>query len=261
LRQPSGYGGKEEKHRVSEVVALYKRIFPAMRSLPLLLLLPLAVEMLQHVVEIRLGFYDLHGALPPEARSTRLIFGIVKVAALAVTLVLALRWWAFSDQGEPKRALRPGLRFVWGLCLFLIIQVPTELAEDALENGLALVPALAATRLARAVIALGITTFVSGLWLAWSIGLLVEDRTLGFVRSVVVSAPRILTLFVYVLAGTLPLMVVHYALSYFAMGQADWIVWSANVIDAVVVCVLILAIASGFFSVYRTVRKLAHPAG
>ena len=240
---------------MSEILALYKRIFPAIRSLPLLLILPLTVEMLQHVVEIKLGFYDLHGALPPDARSTRLIFGIVKVAALAVTLVLALRWWAFSDQGDPKRALRPGRRFLWGLCLFLIIQVPAELAEDALENGLALIPSLAATRLARAVIALGITTFVSGLWLAWSIGLLVEDRTLGFVRSVVISAPRILTLFSYVLAGTLPLMVVHYGLSYFAMGKADWIVWSVNLIDALVVCVLIVAIASGFFSVYRTVSN------
>lgn len=64
-----------------------------------------------------------------------------------------------------------------------------------------------------------------------------------------------------ILAGTLPLMVVHYGLSYFAMGQADWIVWSVNVIDAMVVCVLIVAIASGFFSVYRTVCKLAHSAG
>lgn len=246
---------------MSEVPALYKRIFPAMKSLPLLLILPLAAEMLQHVVEIKLGFYDFHGALPPEARSTRLIFGIVKVAALAVTLVLALRWWAFSDQGDPKRALRPGLRFLWGLCLFILIQVPAELVELALEKGLALIPALATTGLARVVIALGITTFVSGLWLAWSIGLLVEDRRLGFVRSVTISAPRILTLFGYVLAGTLPLMVVHYGLSYFAMGQADWIVWSANVIDALVVCVLIVSIASGFFSVYRTVRKLAHAIG
>ena len=58
---------------------------------PLLALVPIAFEFLQHVVEVRIGMYDsLAGAKTVEHHPARMGFGMVKVAALTAAGVAVI---------------------------------------------------------------------------------------------------------------------------------------------------------------------------
>jgi len=235
---------------MNNVIETYARIWPFIRALPLLAALPLAVELTQHVAEIELGLYASGGVLTPEARQVRLAFGVVKILGLLVTIVVALRWFAF--QGNARRAFRPTWILAKGIVAYVLLDAFGEILQDGLDR---LVAALAvpshagaiAGRLAGELFWI----FVSGLWLPWNVALLVEDRTMTFRRSVRTSLPGIAVVFGYLCAGIVPLMALHQALGFLSLNQAPAIVWSLNIVDAGVVVLLAIAIGSSFFTVYR----------
>jgi hypothetical protein len=89
------------------------------------------------------------------------------------------------------------------------------------------------------------------------VGLLTEDVTMTLRRSVRGIWGRLWAVFAILLAGFLPLMIVHYALGFIAMRQPDGLVWPIMVIDALVVALLILALSSTYFTLYRCAGERA----
>ena len=235
---------------MNKVIETYSRIWPFIRALPLLAALPLAVELTQHVAEIELGLYASGGVLPPEARQVRLAFGVVKILGLLVTIVVALRWFAF--QGNARRAFRPTWILAKGIVAYVLFDAVGEILQDGLDRLFQTVYAPShAGEVATHVASELVWIFLSGLWLPWNVALLVEDRTMTFRRSVRTTLPRIALVFGYLCAGIVPLMALHQALGFLALTRAPAIVWSLNIVDAGVVVLLAIAIGSSFFTVHR----------
>jgi hypothetical protein len=228
---------------------IYGRVPALAKAVPWVALLVFAAELVQHAAEIRLGMYE-HGSLAPDARRTRLLFGLAKVLVILAALIFALRWWRFD--GDWRRAARPTLALFKGLAILLLVQAGAEillallgrLAGAALGGGPRIVPLVTAGPLL-------LWLFLATLLYPWYVGLLTEDRTMTLRRSAAGTRGRMWASFGLLLAGILPAMALHYALGYAAEGRGEPLVWALMLVDAAVVAFLALALASTYFTLYR----------
>lgn len=234
---------------------IYRRVPALARAVPWVVLLVFAAELIQHSAEIRLGMYE-PGALAPEAKRTRLLFGLAKVLAILAAFIFALRWWRFD--GDSRRAARPTLALLRGLAILLLVQAGAEIV-------LALVGRFAGGALGAGPRALVLVTagsmllwlFLATLLYPWYVGLLTEDRTMTLRRSVAGARGRMWASFGLLLAGVLPAMALHYALGYAAEGRAEPLVWALMLVDSAVVAFIALALASTYFTLYRRAAERA----
>lgn len=231
---------------LNDIGQVYRRAFDFAATLPMALLPAFLLEMLQHLVEMRLGFFADPAGLTAQEGAIRLGFGLLKIVSLVLTLVFALRWWRFD--GDVRRALRPTSGLLKGLVVVALVQ----LAGDALFVAIG----LALGRLFGAVQIFVATAFLLWLLVAlllvpWYVGLLTDDGAMTAKRSVAAIRPVWLSAFVTWLCGIFPLMAVHYALNFAAMRGAGALFWGLLTIDAAIVAMLIIAIASTYLTIYR----------
>ena len=237
------------------VKSVYARGCGLFRALPLLLALPFLGELLQHAAEIRLGMYA--GPLSAHAQAVRLVFGAAKILALLLTILIALRWWRFD--GDLGRALRPSRRLAKGLVLVALV----HLGGDLLGLGIgAVVLALLgdpsrSARIAAMVVPLLGWLFIAGLIYPWYVGLLTEDNEMTLRRSITVMRGRLFPTFGLLVAGYMPLMIVHYALGFGAMGQSGVALGIVMVIDAGVVALLIAILAATYFAIFSEAKRMS----
>ena len=237
------------------VTSAYARGFGLVLALPLLLSLPFAAELLQHFAEIRLGMFT--GPIDARAQAVRLAFGAVKVLSLFVTVLVALRWWAFD--GDIGRTLRPNWRLAKGLSLVALVQIGGDLL--GLGIGAAILAAIGdpsrGARIAALVVPLLGWLFVAGLVYPWYVALLTEDREMTLRRSIAVMRLRLFRTFGLLVAGYLPLMIVHYALGFGAMRQEGALLWAMLIVDAGVVALLISMLAATYYEIYLRAKAAA----
>ncbi|HEV2748264.1 MAG TPA: hypothetical protein VGW34_13310 [Allosphingosinicella sp.] len=229
---------------------LYGRVLPFARAMPVIVALPFVAELVQHVVEIRIGMYAPGGAVTGDEQGLRLAFGAVKVLAIFLAFLFALRWWGFA--GDSRRALRPTRAMLKGLAILLLVQGGGELLIIALSASLAeLAGGSAGVRLAVAAGPLLAWLLLITYLLPWFAGLLIEDKAMTPRRSIAGISGRLWANFGLLLAGYLPAMAVHYALGYAAMGRSEAAVWALMLVDAAVVALLAVSLASAYFTIYR----------
>jgi hypothetical protein len=237
---------------MGSVGEIYRRVVPFVRAVPLVLALPFAAELLQHTAEIRLGMYAHGGMLTHREQGIRLAFGAVKILALLIVVIFALRWWRF---GDARRAARPTWAMAKGLVIVLLVDTAGETATVAVFTLIAaLLGGAAAGHGARLAITLApflLWAFFANLLYPWFVALLTEDREMTLARSLRGTRGRLPSAFAILLAGILPAMVVHYVLGYGAMHVAGPLVWAMMLVDAGLVALMAVLIASTFFTLYR----------
>ena len=114
-----------------------------------------------------------------------------------------------------------------------------------------------ATGYASLIVAIGcsvIGIYFTAWFVAWPLGTV----SIGPLRSITVIAGSFWRTVGYVLAGAVPLMLVHYALGYGAIGRSDVIVWLMMTADALVVGFLALTMAG---SSYLAAQRAAARSG
>jgi hypothetical protein len=229
------------KTLLSNTTAIYRHAAAFVVACPLLFLIPVLVEMAQHVVELRGGMYvDEAGAMVAEVDPLRLQFGFVKTLAL----YLPGYWFArFMLLGDPARAARiewPALGLWLVVFAFGAVQMWWGLFGPSL-TGLAGLEGRAATI---ASVALRIGSMALGLYLAaWSAGWAVGNRALTPVRSFAIMHKGIWHAAGLMVTGMLPLMVLHYGLAIAAVVVLPSALdWAAMVVDSIVVGFLALTL-------------------
>jgi hypothetical protein len=240
---------------LNDIVWIYRRILPFLWSVPLLAAVPFAAELLQHLVEVLLGLHKA-GVLTPGGRTVRLAFGLVKIAGIVAIVIVALRWW--HCEGNTRRALRPSPILAVGILLFLVLVFAESSLADVfvamVGHILDLHSAPRFVRLAIQFAPILAWTFLSGFWLPWNVGLLIEDRTMTLRRSVAAASNHLWMYFGLICAGVMPLLAAHYLLGFAALGKSDWFVWMLSIADAAIVVALVVAVASSFYAVYDDAR-------
>lgn len=214
-------------------------------ALPILFSIPVMIEFAQHVVEIDLGFYR-HGLTASAAfDQRRLSLGFAKVLALLLPGYWFVRFIAWDrDRDRAKRIERPaatlfgiqfGLQAAWQwLALF----------GPPLGVVLGLGPRLSTYAEVIATVGVSVVALYLTAWLvAWPLG----NVQIGPLRSIAIMAGSFWRTVAYLVAGTLPLMALHYALGYAAIGRPEPLVWIMMAADALVVGFLALTTAGAAY--------------
>ena len=192
---------------------------------PIIPLIALVPEMVQHIAEIRLGMFDSRDMFREFAADPRrMLWGYLKVAGLVISLLAALRFWAARNQGfawySPK-----GIRYKRLIlaCFFLVLTaIPGFLLVDQISAT-----AVAMINLAITILTLPLLAYLAGSLIGDPAMDLKHAFTRGWVPSVRIA------LFLAIIF--VPLQLLHMANHTFAIGQGDLVVWALMVWDSVVV--------------------------
>lgn len=240
---------------MKQIGSIYGDALRAARLLPLLFLIPALVEFAQHIVEIKAGMYDsLAGAKAAADDPNRLLSGFAKTLALALPGYWFVRFLAFRDPARARRIEQPA--FLLWLVLFAIqgAQLALTLFGPTLGTvlGLSGKAEQAAGPLANGVWSL-LTVYMMAWVIAWPLG----NREIGPIRSVRIMAGSFWRTIGFMVAGVLPLMVVHYGLGYLAITLAPaWLDWPILVLDSLVVSWLACTmVGSGYLAARHAAQR------
>src|SRR5690606_37262807 len=226
----------------SDIATIYRSAWAFAFACPLLFLIPVAVELAQHVVEWQAGMYDgITGAKVAESDPLRLQFGFAKTLALLLPGYWFARYILFDF--DARRAVRiewPAVG-LW-LVLFALNGVQQWWALFAPSlTGLIGLSGTAAQWTGYALLLLG--SVVGIYFTAWIVAWPLGNAAIGPVRSIRIMAGSFWRTVLLLLAGVLPLMIAHYALSFGAIFAPAILDWPLLLLDALVVGLLALTMA------------------
>lgn len=207
---------------------------------PLLALFPVVFELLQHVVEVRIGLYDsVAAAKATEHHPLRMAFGMVKVLSLIIPGYWVTRFLAFGDARRARAIESPALWLFGSVVAFhtLLAAVQLFVLPQTLPVTL---------------VTLALGQVIGCLIPAWTVAAALGNRAIGPGRSVAIMAPHMPWTFVVLLLSILPLMIPHYLLGAVALLAPKLWLWPALVLDALLVGWLCAVMAAG---VYVTARR------
>lgn len=234
----------------------YVRSWRFARALPWLVAVVVAAEFAQHVVEMQLGMYNsVAQARAMQDAPARMIAGHVKIVAATLLGYCVARYLGHGDDARAAVRLEAqAVRLYVPVLLFGAIWVVIGLDSPPLLRGLGVDAAVAG----RVTIAAGLVGFVFQLLLhPWSIAAALGNGAIGFSGSIRLSAPRVVWILAFTLLAVLPMMALHYALFFAAIGRPPLLAWSMAIVDAGVVGFLGVLIVAVSFIVARRITDSA----
>ena len=219
-------------------------------------MIPVLVEFAQHVVEMQGGMYTSpKGAAAFADDPLRTQFGFAKVVALLLPGYWLTRFVLFGYDAAAARRIEWPAAGLWSVIFALgagqaywglfgspwsqLLGIADESVAGAINASLSLVGGV-----------MGIYLMAWGL--AWAVG----NAAIGPLQSIRIMHGSFWRTVVLIIAGTLPLMAVHYALGYAAIhfGAAAFD-WTLMVVDSIVTGFLALTVAGS------SVAAVRHAAG
>lgn len=203
--------------------------------MPLLFTVLIGWEFAQHVIEVRIGFFDSREAAKAVANDpSRMAFGWIKMISVYVGGFFVIRYLAAKNGNTPLAPVSLALRryapyIAYSLGLFALIFYARGFVPDTSVTTFRTIVSLAQIA-------------VEPLLMLW----IVSAATDGAVRNPLRSARVTGWLYFWALTlffiGRLPANAAHQLLNRYAMGQPELILWPMLVIDAVVVGLIISVI-------------------
>lgn len=240
-----------------DIKAVYRTGWRAAFVLPLLFLIPAVVEFLQHVVELRTGMYDSVAAAKAASDDPmRMASGFAKTVALLLPGYWFVRLMAFGDKSKAARPERPA--FTLWLVLFAL--QATVLAYSLFGTSVAAMFDLTGREGTIFDSVLSAIWFIVSIYLtAWYVAWPLGNQKIGPIRSLKIMAGSFWRTIGYMVGCVLPLMALHYALSYLAIAATPgWLDWPVLLIDSLVVALLACTMAG---SAYIATRSAAARKG
>lgn len=218
---------------------------------PLIFVLPFAAELIQHVIEIRIGMFDSIQTMEAAAdNGARMGFGMVKILSLILLVYWVSRKLAAMD-GTRLRVLgdaRSARLFFWVLALAVVMALVQQF------GGALLAPHVPEGR-TLTIIGFGFFFAATALEIyltAWKTGAALGNPRLTLPASFRIMHGNFWWSLGYFVVMFLPLMILHYGLNLVAVGRPEAAIWSLMVIDSLVVGYLGIVLAA---VVYITARR------
>lgn len=223
----------------TDIADIYRSAWAFALACPLLFLIPALVEFAQHIVEWQGGMYDgIADAKAAETDPLRLQFGFAKTLALLLPSYWLSRYILFGNDAARARRIEWPAIGLW-LTLFALhgLEQWWTLFGPAL-TGLVGLAGMAAQWTGYALVLLG--AVIGVYFTAWNVAWPTGNTRIGPIRSIGVMKGHFWRTIALMLAGVLPLMIAHYALSLGAIFAPALLDWPLLVIDALVVGMLAL---------------------
>lgn len=200
---------------------------------PLLALIPIAFELLQHAIEVHIGMYDsIAAAKATEHHPLRMAFGMLKVAALTIPFYWVTRFQpdrnaTFAATPDPK-----AIRLFAVYCVFQLALAAVQLFGLP-QTGMVLA------------ISFVVGMIVGNLLLAWGVAAAFGNASVGLRRSIAIMARHVPWTFAFSIAVILPLMIPHYAAAALAIAGPNAMLWPVLIADSLLVGWLTAVMAAG----------------
>ena len=218
---------------ITEFKGVYSGVWRYALACPLLFAVPVVVEFIQHVIEMRIGMYDsIAAAQAVEANGARLGWGVVKTLSLGLAGYWVARFLLLRDGAAEARRLDPvAVRlFAWVLLFGLALTVLTLWGGDAMH-----ILGLGAHTMT-AGIAFALFGFILSILLApWKVGAALGNAEMGFVRAIGLVGWGVWWGIIFSLLAILPPLVLHYAFAFLAIGAAPGTAWAILAVDSLLV--------------------------
>lgn len=210
------------------------------RIAPLIPLIAMLPEGLQHALEIRLGMFASHEAFAAHAEdAVRLQIGSVKAACLALAILLGARFWANRAAGQRSWSLA-GIGWKQ-VCLGFLVQILVSMPSLL---DLPFSPVARAT--------LGMALALASLpGLVLIVGGLIGDRESGLLSIYRNGWTKALRILLHVGPLWLLLQTLHRTDHIAAMERPQWLVWGLMAWDAMVVGQMAALAATGLHHGYK----------
>jgi hypothetical protein len=223
-----------------------------MLACPILFALPVAVEGLQHAAEYGLGMYaGMAEAQAVETHPLRMGLGYLKASVLALSAYWIIRYLALGASQaarlDPKaiRLFAPVMlwHLAWGA---LLLWGGGLLTAAGIEGS--------------AAFRIGLSVFLGNFVLetalsAWKSGAALGNERMTFAHSLRIVGRHLPWSLAFFLAAVMPVMVVHYAFAFFAIGGGGLVI-PLLVVDSLLVGYLgTLIVAASFIVARRTAAR------
>lgn len=220
------------------MTALFREAYASswrfVRACPLVIAVVIAAEFSQHIAEINLGMYDsMEQARTAANAPQRMLAGHLKVLTLMLLGYGVTRFLAFGN--DARKALRweqPAVRLFAKVLAFELIWILIGLDGGPLLRA-AGVEALLAGRITGVLAVFGFV--LGGFLIPWKMAAPLGNEAISFVRSMRLSWRHIPFALVFGLVPALPVMALHYALFFGAVGRPIEVIWATALLDAAVV--------------------------
>lgn len=218
--------------------------FRSMMGLPLLFAVLIVWEFAQHVIEVRIGFFDSREAAKAVANDpARMAFGWIKMISVYVGGFFVIRYLAAKNADAPLSPVGLALRryapyIAYSLGLFALVLY---------ARGF--VPATSVTTF-RTIVSLA-QIAVEPLLILWIVSAATDGTVRNPFRSVRVTGWLYFWALALFFVGRLPVNAAHQLLNRYAMGQPELLLWPMLVIDAVVVGLIIAVIPALYVRIAR----------
>lgn len=215
---------------------------------PLLALVPVAFEMLQHLGEVHIGMYDsIAAAKATEHHPLRMALGMVKVVALIVPGYWIIRFFAWRDGAAASRVDGRAVLLFAGVVAF-------HAALAALQ--LFVLPPTVGVLLAGFAVGQAIACLVP----AWTVAAALGNAAIGPLASARIMARQLPFTFALLMLTMLPLMIPHYALGAAALFAGKALLWPILLVDALLVGWLCAVMVAGSYVAAARAAALADVA-
>ncbi len=224
-------------------------------ALPWLFALPVTTELIQHIIEYRIGLFASFEAMEAVGGdAARMGFGQVKILSLVLLIYWVSRWQVLRGRddrsilGDRHSATLFAGVVVLGLVLGLIQQFGGGVLAPFLDAGV-----LMTIGFAFFFLSLALDVYLS----AWKVGSALGNARLTIAASFRIIHGNFWWSLGFSVTMMLPLMILHYALNALAVGQSFALTWAILILDALVVGCLGLVLATATFLVARRAAERA----
>ncbi len=224
--------------------ATYSGSIAFLIACPLLALIPVAFELLQHAIEVHIGMYDsIAAAKAVENHPLRMAFGVLKIAALTLPLYWVTRFLPRRDARFAATFDPLAVRLFAGVLAFDMAMAAIQLFALPRTGGMLL------------------AAFIGGhcigcLISAWGVAAALGNRAIGPRASIAIMARHLPWTFVFSLVAMLPLMIPHYAFGALALVGPKVMVWPVLILDSLLVGWLTAVLAAaGYYAATRAAGK------
>ncbi len=217
----------------------YRGGWAFMLACPLLFMVPVLFEFIQHVGEMHIGMYDgIAQAKAVEHHPLRMGLGMLKILALTVPIYWVTRFLAFGHDAEAAR--RYDAKAVRLFAVYVLFQL--AMAAVSLYAG-----SISGTVMA---IEMVLSFIIGALVLIWGTATTLANDRLGPLASAKIMGFHALWVAPLSFIAILPLMVPHYGLAIAALtakvGPTG--VWAIHIMDSLLVGLLTaIMIAVGYY--------------
>jgi hypothetical protein len=234
---------------------VYSRILKLAFAAPLIFLIPVLTELMQHAAEYSFGMFSADYTLQPGvAQSTRTAFGLIKVLSIFFMIWFTVRW-SFLD-GDTRQALKITKSNLKLIAIVILANIGISVFTEGFRALISFIPIDGLGSLGKVFLLLPdiLSLIPSMLLLLWCIAAIAGDQDMTARKSIKLVRGRIIWVVWMFIISYGPLFAAHYAINTLIVGLPEPVIIVSLILDSILVGALATVMGNCLWIIYRNCK-------